>query len=62
MMGRLNHNQGRLFYSFCLDEAVPDVRHGRVRPEAIIVGVEIPQRSSLLPLASRARSGVKFLF
>ena len=24
MMGRLNHNQGRLFYSFCLDEAVPD--------------------------------------
>jgi transposase len=24
MMGRLNHNQGQLFYSFCLDEAVPD--------------------------------------
>jgi transposase len=23
MMGRLNHDQGRLFYSFCLDEAVP---------------------------------------
>ena len=23
MMGRLNHEQGRLFYSFCLDEAVP---------------------------------------
>src|SRR5919109_545913 len=24
MMGRLNHEQGRLFYSFCLDEVVPD--------------------------------------
>src|SRR4029450_5473076 len=24
MMGRLNHAQGRLFYSFCLDEVVPD--------------------------------------
>jgi len=23
MMGRLNHDHGRLFYSFCLDEAVP---------------------------------------
>src|SRR6266516_900802 len=24
MMGRLNHDQERFFYSFCLDEAVPD--------------------------------------
>jgi len=24
MMGRLNHDQGRFFYSFCLEEAVPD--------------------------------------
>jgi transposase len=24
MMGRLNQNQGRLFYSFCLEEVVPD--------------------------------------
>jgi transposase len=24
MMGRLNHDQDRLFYSFCLEEAVPD--------------------------------------
>src|SRR5258707_8146096 len=24
MMGRLNHNQGQLFYSFCLADAVPD--------------------------------------
>ena len=24
MMGRLNHDQGELFYSFCLEEVVPD--------------------------------------
>jgi hypothetical protein len=24
MMGQRNHDQGQLFYSFCLDEAVPD--------------------------------------
>ena len=24
MMGRLNHDQRQLFYSFCLEEAVPD--------------------------------------
>src|SRR5499425_3644277 len=24
MMGRLNHSQGRLFYAFCLEEAIPD--------------------------------------
>ncbi len=24
MMGRRNHNQGQLFYSFHLDEVVPD--------------------------------------
>ena len=24
MMGRLNHDQGQLFYSFCLVDAVPD--------------------------------------
>jgi transposase len=24
MMGRQNNDQGRLFYEFCLDEAVPD--------------------------------------
>src|SRR5215510_8802387 len=24
MMGRLNHDQGRLFYSFCLEGAIPD--------------------------------------
>ena len=23
MMGRLKHDQGQFFYSFCLDEAVP---------------------------------------
>jgi hypothetical protein len=25
MMGRLKRAQGQLFYSFCLDDAVPDV-------------------------------------
>jgi hypothetical protein len=24
MMGRLNHDQGRLFYLFCLEEIIPD--------------------------------------
>ena len=24
MMGRLNHDQGRLFYSFCLEDVVPE--------------------------------------
>ena len=24
MMGRINHDQGQLFYSFSLEEAVPD--------------------------------------
>jgi len=24
MMGRLNHDQGELFYSFCLEKVVPD--------------------------------------
>lgn len=24
MMGRLNHEQRQFFYSFCLDDAVPD--------------------------------------
>ena len=24
MMGRLKHDQGQFFYSFCLDEVVPD--------------------------------------
>jgi hypothetical protein len=24
MMGRLNHDQGQLFYSFCIEEVVPD--------------------------------------
>ena len=28
-MGRLNHDQGQLFYSFCLDEAVPDDHRAR---------------------------------
>ena len=30
MMGRLNHDQGELFYSFCLEKVVPDDSHGSV--------------------------------
>jgi len=30
MMGRLNQDQGRFFYSFCLDEVVPDDHRVRV--------------------------------
>jgi hypothetical protein len=29
MMGRLSQDQGRLFYSFCLDDAVPGDHHVR---------------------------------
>ena len=29
MMGRLNRDQGQLFYSFCLDEVVPDDHRAR---------------------------------
>jgi transposase len=35
MMGRLNHDQGQLFYSFCLDEAVPNDH--RVREIAAVL-------------------------
>ena len=28
-MGRLNRDQGQLFYSFCLDEVVPDDHRAR---------------------------------
>jgi hypothetical protein len=35
MMGRLNRDPGRLFYSFCLDEAVPDDH--RVREIAAVL-------------------------
>src|SRR5262245_54099650 len=35
MMGRLNRDQGQLFYSFCLDEAVPDDH--RVRDIAAVL-------------------------
>jgi hypothetical protein len=29
MMGRLNQDQGQLFYSFCLDEVVPNDHRAR---------------------------------
>ena len=34
-MGRLNQDQGQLFYSFCLDEVVPDDH--RVREIAAVL-------------------------
>lgn len=45
MMGRLNHDQKQLFYSFCLDEIVPD--DGLVRAIASVLDlswVHIPLR------------------
>ena len=35
MMGRLNRDQGQLFYSFCLDEVVPEDH--RVREIAAVL-------------------------
>ena len=35
MMGRLNHEQGQLFYSFCLDDQVPSDH--RVRKIAAVL-------------------------
>ena len=35
MMQRLNHDQGQLFYSFCLDEVVPSDH--RVRDIAVVL-------------------------
>jgi hypothetical protein len=36
MMGRHDRDQERLFYSFCLDEAVPDDHRWRSSPAAQI--------------------------
>lgn len=36
MMGRLNHDQGQLFYSFRLDEAVPDEHQSATLPVFLI--------------------------
>jgi hypothetical protein len=44
MMGRLNHDQGQLFYSFCLDEAVPDDH--LVRQIAGVLDLKQAQRHS----------------
>ena len=42
MMERLNHDQGQLFYSFCLDEAVPDDH--RVREIAAVLDLHTTGR------------------
>ena len=39
MMGRLNHDQGQLFYSFCLADAVPDDH--RIREIAAVLDLEV---------------------
>ena len=51
MMGRLNRDQGQLFYSFCLDEVVPDDH--RVREIAAVSGSVVGARRAgalLLPI------------
>ena len=35
MMGRLNHDQGQLFYSFCLDDVVPSDHRAREIAEVL---------------------------
>jgi hypothetical protein len=64
MMGRLNHDQGQLFYSFCLEEAVPHDHLVReiaavldlawVRAELAPYYSSNADRVGLLPQAARA--------
>jgi hypothetical protein len=54
MMGRLNHDQGQLFYSFCLEEVVPDAHLVREiwRDELAVskTGLQhLSERNSLAP-------------
>ncbi len=51
MMGRLNHQQEQLFYSFCLDKAVPDDHLLRV------VGVRGAWRTIIKDRSAVDRSG-----
>ena len=55
MMGRLNHNQGQFFYSFCLDEAVPDDH--LVREIAAVLGLSWVH-SEPAPFLSQDRSAL----
>jgi hypothetical protein len=38
MMGRVNRDQGPLFYSFCLDEVVPENHRGEIAADLICPG------------------------
>ena len=55
MMGRLNHDQEQFFYSFRLDEAVPEDHP--VREIAAVLDLSWVH-SELAPLLSRARSAL----
>jgi hypothetical protein len=60
MMGRLNHDQGELFYSFCLEEVVPDDHP--IRVHASSNGSEPPQVGQArraAASAARANCGVR---
>ena len=50
-MGRLRHEQEQLFYSFCLDEAVPDDHS--VRAIAAVLDLSSGAPASLRPTTRR---------
>ena len=53
MMGRLNHDQDEFFYSFRLDEAVPDDHP--VRAIAAVLDLSRPRRSIGLSMRRGSR-------
>ena len=53
MMGRLKRNQGQFFYSFCLDEVVPDDH--RVREIAGVLDLSSTRRSRVPATSGSAR-------
>jgi transposase len=54
MMGRLNHDQGEFFYSFRLDEAVPDDHP--VRTIAAVLDLSWVQQSAVASAHKVAKS------
>jgi hypothetical protein len=46
MMGRLKHDQGQLFYSFCLEEVVPEDH--LVRKVAAVLALRLTLESKRL--------------
>ena len=58
MMGRLKREQEQLFYSFCLDEAVPDDH--TVRAIAAVLDLSwVHGRACILLLTARPLNGQK---